>query len=991
MRKLLLFTLCLFAFQTGWSQCGTYPAPFLETFDGTSTPTCWTESGSEAWNYSTNGDYAASNAGDHTGNNGNYAWIDASFPNGATQISTLTSPLVDVSTLLNPALSFWMFSHNTDDNSLNTLVVEIYDGANWNTVLTHQADLGPGWHRREYPLSAFTITGDVQVRFTITENGTPDPYYNDILIDDVSFDEIPNCPAPTNLTATNITVNSADLGWTGQSTMFEMEFLPFPGTPTGSGQMISGTTFNATGLTNATSYQFLVRENCGGDSLILSGIMDGPLPGGDPKVIELYVIDSIPDLSRYALGAANNGGGTDGIEFTFPAVPASAGDYIYVTSDTTDFLTFFGFAADFRGGNATGINGDDAVELFKDSVVIDVFGDINVDGSGEPWDYLDGWAYRKSQTSTNGGTFVVNEWNYSGINALDTCTVVSCGAASFPYGTYETANRSEWAGPLVFTTACGQVPGDSASLPILVNTPVYQDTGSTDSPCITNTIGNPSSDIYYLVVLDPCATTISASTCGSAYDTFLRLLDTNLSTVASNDDDCGLQSQILNFSVAGLDSIYVVVEGFDADNGSYVLDITQNLAVPNAAFNYPQTTYCATDTAATAIIVGDTGGVFTASPGLVLDPNTGMIDIQNSGVGSYSVFYTVGSASCFGVDTFAVNIAQDTAAFAYPANEYCTTDANPVPVISGTQGGLFTSNVSGLTFASGATGEIDLANSTPGTYVLTYTTSGACPAISAGDTITINPAQTAAFSYSDTLFCKTDPNNPVPTISGTTGGTFMAALGASVNTASGEIDLPSAFPGTYSISYTTPGPCPDTAVLNITILQGSAAFSYGQTSYCIGDTANPFPTITGDMGGVFSSASGLPVNATTGEIDLQSATADSNHTVTYVSPGACSDTITITLIVTDCSNSIGDQLQTLPVTVFPVPNAGSFFVRYEGGNLEVRATVYDLNGKLVFDRNLRLLSGSAVEIDLGNVAEGVYSLKLQSDTQVATKRVIVRR
>ena len=52
------------------------------------------------------------------------------------------------------------------------------------------------------------------------------------------------------------------------------------------------------------------------------------------------------DLSQYAIGSANNGGGTDGAEFKLSG-SASAGDYIYLSSDAVDatFLTYFGINA----------------------------------------------------------------------------------------------------------------------------------------------------------------------------------------------------------------------------------------------------------------------------------------------------------------------------------------------------------------------------------------------------------------------------------------------------------------------------------------------------------------------------------------------------------------------------------------------------------------------------------------------------------------------
>ena len=39
-------------------------------------------------------------------------------------------------------------------------------------------------------------------------------------------------------------------------------------------------------------------------------------------------------------------------------------------------------------------NGDDAIELFEGGYQIDVFGDINQDGTGTAWEYKDVWAYK---------------------------------------------------------------------------------------------------------------------------------------------------------------------------------------------------------------------------------------------------------------------------------------------------------------------------------------------------------------------------------------------------------------------------------------------------------------------------------------------------------------------------------------------------------------------------------------------------------------------
>ncbi|WP_053992763.1 T9SS type A sorting domain-containing protein [Mangrovimonas sp. TPBH4] len=178
-----------------------------------------------------------------------------------------------------------------------------------------------------------------------------------------------------------------------------------------------------------------------GQDMVISGVFDGPLSGGLPKVVELYVINDVADLSLYGFGSANNGDGTDDAEITLSG-SATAGEYLYIASDDTSVMDYFGITPDFVS-DAANVNGDDALELFFNSSVIDTFGDINVDGTGEAWEYLDGWAYRVDGTGPDGSTFVLANWSYSGPDAIDGCTSNDTCGSEFPMGTYSTEGSTE--------------------------------------------------------------------------------------------------------------------------------------------------------------------------------------------------------------------------------------------------------------------------------------------------------------------------------------------------------------------------------------------------------------------------------------------------------------------------------------------------------------------------------------------------------------------
>ena len=175
-------------------------------------------------------------------------------------------------------------------------------------------------------------------------------------------------------------------------------------------------------------------SGCG--NLVISGIVDGDVTGGLPKAVEFYALTDIPDLSAYGFGSANNGGGSDGQEFTFPAVAVTQGTHIWVATESITFTNYFGFPPTYVDNFAASINGDDAIELFCNGTVIDVFGDIDMDGTGEPWEYMDGWAYRVNNTGPDGAFFELGNWTFSGPNALDGFVTNAATTNPFPINTF---------------------------------------------------------------------------------------------------------------------------------------------------------------------------------------------------------------------------------------------------------------------------------------------------------------------------------------------------------------------------------------------------------------------------------------------------------------------------------------------------------------------------------------------------------------------------
>ena len=179
--------------------CSTFVAPFNQPFASNTFPSCWSQSGSTPWEFGSNvttpvgfADYGADLVPDFNGAGGTFIGMDGS-DNTNGEISVLLSPFIDVTPLTTPRLKYAVFGNNTNDAARNLLQVEVWNGTSWNLVNTVSDNLGTNWVVFTTNLSTLTITGPIQIRFTVTgvANGGS-TFYHDILIDDVTVDETPS-------------------------------------------------------------------------------------------------------------------------------------------------------------------------------------------------------------------------------------------------------------------------------------------------------------------------------------------------------------------------------------------------------------------------------------------------------------------------------------------------------------------------------------------------------------------------------------------------------------------------------------------------------------------------------------------------------------------------------------------------------------------------------------------------------------------------------
>ena len=80
----------------------------------------------------------------------------------------------------------------------------------------------------------------------------------------------------------------------------------------------------------------------------------------------------------------------------------------------------------------------------------------------------------------------------------------------------------------------------------------------------------------------------------------------------------------------------------------------------------------------------------------------------------------------------------------------------------------------------------------------------------------------------------------------------------------------------------------------------------------------------------------------------------------------------------------------LGLEVYPNPSQGIFFVAFELPNPEdLVVTIYNELGQTVWQRQIAQASVGRVEVTLGAVATGMYSVELRAGSSLSTRKIVV--
>jgi len=199
---------------------------------------------------------------------------------------------------------------------------------------------------------------------------------------------------PTNLVASNPTDNSMDLNWTASTDNIGVIGYDIY-VDGGLNASTANTSYTVSGLTANTNYCFTIKakdaagnesgfsnQDCemttnngssgGLDELFFSEYIEG---SGNNKVLEIANFSGVTvNLSAYTMKLSSNGNANWTATYSFPNGAEIANGDVYVVAQGSS--TLCNSEEDAQNNAITAFNGNDAIGLFKNDVLIDILGTL---------------------------------------------------------------------------------------------------------------------------------------------------------------------------------------------------------------------------------------------------------------------------------------------------------------------------------------------------------------------------------------------------------------------------------------------------------------------------------------------------------------------------------------------------------------------------------------------------------------------------------------
>ena len=247
---------------TAATQCDVITAlPLMENFDNigsgsTVYPNCWLRYN----NYSTTTSYPYVSTSYHNSGNASLYFYSSSSTYNYAVLPPIDANIYPINTL---QVSFQMRSTSSATTS-SIQVGVMTDSSNVSTFVpvqtVHNSTTGV-FEPFEVPLTSYTGTGQFIALKLVNTSSTYSIYMDDLIVDIA-----PLCDKPTNVIASNLTADGADINWLpgGDETGWEIVVVPAGmSITTGTPEPVSTHPYTLTNLNPNTAYDVYVRADCG--------------------------------------------------------------------------------------------------------------------------------------------------------------------------------------------------------------------------------------------------------------------------------------------------------------------------------------------------------------------------------------------------------------------------------------------------------------------------------------------------------------------------------------------------------------------------------------------------------------------------------------------------------------------------------------------------------------------------------------------------------
>lgn len=330
------------------------------------------------------------------------------------------------------ARSILYFITRYEDN-VDGYSFEMFNGTEDQALTNWALDMLLDWHNNVDPVDQREIDRN---NAAYNYQGNANPYVDHPEYVNLIWNPSPDTEAPTdptNLVASNPTDNSIDLSWTASTD--NVAVASYDIYVDGSNDFnTQNTSFTVTGLTANTNYCFTIKakdaagnesgfsnQDCemttdngssGGDiDLFFSEYIEGSATN---KVLEIANFTGANvNLSTYTLKLSTNGNAAWSSPYTFPSSSAIADEDVFVIANGGSTVCTGEY--DDLNNAITSFNGNDAIGLFKNDVLIDILGDFNSSDTYASNTTL----VRKATVDRPSITFDINEWDTFASNNCD--------------------------------------------------------------------------------------------------------------------------------------------------------------------------------------------------------------------------------------------------------------------------------------------------------------------------------------------------------------------------------------------------------------------------------------------------------------------------------------------------------------------------------------------------------------------------------------------